>query len=853
MLQHVLKHDIQPTLLNIPSFCNGILQISTDLMGHDLLSQVREPAQDENEGVILIKPGGTFYLPCLQDILSRITRICRLIQVRVYSGDQVKQSRLFDRHYRPPTLIAEGQLPLTLNDYSNIHQFYAKPDFEDTFGVPYSDNLVEPAFTFLNQRLEGDEGELTRLWDHGRSPGLYWNKRSDGLNKIGFQKTVFPIWPPSGNKGDVRLVLNGYIPGYKKLFTAPEARTVALHVATVRDWRDVRDHLVGGSSNPDRCDAGSIRYDAFLGKIELQPGNAVVDGQRNVCHCSATLLDGMNELMIWFGLQANQTLVGRKCLAHNIPDQEIAAYIDGQLWEVSWWQRNDAIDSLIFEVRRPRVVDQNSWGPKHDLIRKYGEAAGLHVQDHSLIADVPSSSLIVNAARMKIAGSDYFEYHAGKVLRASNLPSWRGIFSEVVAQIAKLLPATDPTDTDAVRAEAVRIAASDLRLIGLPLYRDIDEIDSPELFRAQVIAELPAEALQCALRTERNFIRDVQARARQKIHSQAILPSDLPPINCVKDTVEWQALTKRPPVPMPPGDIVALIMSGGRSTRMATTLPKPLIPFGRHHLFKVTTAYLMKALEGLKTSLYAASGFRGSLLRRALGNRVTYLEFEKPLGVGFRVAACLHELRDYRGPVVLSYIDTPFLPSGRIRRLLNRLMSASNRERTFGLLTAPAASHVSGHVVRDKNDCVCRIVQERTDLVRVRVNQDRDAGLYVFYNTDSFRETMLDLKNDNLRREFVFADVVANLCHQNKAWTIIDERIEPSEALGINTPAELLCAVAGVHEDPIGGPANIRGRLQKAFEMQIDPSLHDASILEALLQKHTGPLFFFHWWQQDWT
>lgn len=811
-------------------------------LGLDLLNGEQFNNDVQNEGVILIKPGGTFCRPCVEEVVRRIYEYCRVHQVRLYSGQQIHDFGLFDDQYRPPHMIANGELPLTPADYESIRLIYDVPEFESTFGVKYDDSLVEPALV-LCDRLKWTPGEMTEAWDQGRSEHLFWNHQYDGLNKIGYQKTVFPIPIFNGARPDVRLVLNGYIPGYRTLFTASTARTIAFQVSTEVPWQVIRDDVVGGSSNPEKCRPNSIRYDAYHRKIKLAPGDDVVNGQRNVCHSSATLLDGMNELMIWFGLPPDQTVVGRICKKHSIPAEEVIRYIHGQLWEASWWQRNQSIDALMWEVRRPRVTDENS-GPHRRAINEiYASVAKLSPGQAQLITEVPSHAVVNNAARLELAGFDYYAYRSRKVLRDEADQDLLLIFNEITRDLERLMPTVTCVHQPAVLAEAVRIAVSDLRLLALPVYQNA--VAFPQLFRSQVIAELPLQSLQCAIRTEQNFVRDIQAIA-----------TDASPLNKpvrLSDTPEWHDFTAhRPLIAIESGsDCLGLILSGGRSTRIGSTVPKPLLPFRGQLLLDVMRKKLALALEGRGATLFTAVGYRQGLLRRAFGDAVKYLDYDKTLGVGFRVATCLHDLRHYQGPVVLAYVDTPLLPVAPIRSLLQDVMNADKPQQTFGLLVAAGSSHASGHVVRGSDGCIIGIQQERTQRQAIRTSQDRDAGLYVFYNTKSFRDLLLDTMNDNVRGEYVFADVVAHLVQSS--WSIVERKVRPEEAIGINTASELMTAVTGLHREASVGAAGIRDIIHKEFGIDLDPSLDNATDLKALIRNHYGPLYFFPGWEREWT
>ncbi|MCB9898890.1 MAG: hypothetical protein H6825_12875, partial [Planctomycetes bacterium] len=229
---------------------------------------------DREEGVVLIKPGGTFNESCLREVLSRLTKAGRIEQLRLFDGDTIDRRQLFDKQYSPPVDIANGVIRLSDEDFETIRGIYDTDEFEAAYGTPYSPELVKPAQAFHTENDLSPDA-LSELWDRGRQDHLFWNGRYDGLNKIGHQKSVYPIHIPNRS---VAIVVNGFIPGYRSLFTSEDARVVAIWLSTTEDWSVVRDRVVGGKSNPSRCEPGSIRHDAFLGRLPLVPADSVVNG-----------------------------------------------------------------------------------------------------------------------------------------------------------------------------------------------------------------------------------------------------------------------------------------------------------------------------------------------------------------------------------------------------------------------------------------------------------------------------------------------------------------------------------------------------------------------------------------------
>ena len=211
------------------------------------------------------------------------------------------RKRLFEKLYAKQAAFANGRIQLGEEDYAKIREIYDNGDFTEHFGAPYNDKLVVPAMRLCKEmRLDADV--VTRAWEQGRQRDIWHNNQWDGLNKIGYQRSVFPVVLKMKGREQVRILLNGYIPGLRRLFTEGSARLIAIHVTTSEDWPIIRNRVAGGESDPQACENGSIRYDAFRGIIPLEPRykdetDEPVNGQRNVCHASATGLDSFRELI----------------------------------------------------------------------------------------------------------------------------------------------------------------------------------------------------------------------------------------------------------------------------------------------------------------------------------------------------------------------------------------------------------------------------------------------------------------------------------------------------------------------------------------------------------------------------
>jgi CTP:molybdopterin cytidylyltransferase MocA len=408
---------------------------------------------------------------------------------------------------------------------------------------------------------------------------------------------------------------------------------------------------------------------------------------------------------------------------------------------------------------------------------------------------------------------------------------------QIKREAIKSIAAQQSIETEPeVLAEAYRIAGGDIALLRCPAYSS--GLDSPELFRSLVLGELPEEAISCASRARKNLLDEFGA-----VYSANLGLSTVCPIGESAAWVDFLQQGLKPEVTSKP--VIALVLCGGRSTRMGSTIPKPILPLRRSLLLNPVRELLARATNE-ESEIFAAVGFRSALVRRAFGGRVRYLEFAKTLGLAFRVATCLELLSRHVRPVILAYTDMPLVSYKAVQRLLEKVKTP----RTFGLLTSHA-EHLSGHII-EQNGKIVGVVQKRLYPDRAAPRMGKDVGVYVFYNTPEFREAVLRIKNDNIRGEYIFADVVQILAEEG--WAIVSSDEQPDHAQGINTAGELLSVACAAYRTGVGEAdlGEMYSTLSTDYRLvQLRPR-DIYSFREALLT-YASPLHYFQWWDEHWA
>lgn len=231
---------------------------------------------------------------------------------------------------------------------------------------------------------------------------------------------------------------------------------------------------------------------------------------------------------------------------------------------------------------------------------------------------------------------------------------------------------------------------------------------------------------------------------------------------------------------------LAIILAAGKGKRMASELPKVLVPVcGRPMIHYVIDAVRAACIE----RMLIVVGYRADLVRRELsGERgLDFVVQSEQLGTGHAVMVGRERLELQDGPVLIVAGDSPMVQSESLKAVLAEfakrrpacLMGTANKPNPTGL----------GRIIRDKSGEFSGIVEEKDATPAQRAITEVNLSTYVF-RPDALLSALQQLTANNAQGEYYLTDCPGVL----KA---AGERVEalcvlqPIEALSINTPEEL--------------------------------------------------------------
>jgi bifunctional UDP-N-acetylglucosamine pyrophosphorylase/glucosamine-1-phosphate N-acetyltransferase/UDP-N-acetylglucosamine pyrophosphorylase len=250
--------------------------------------------------------------------------------------------------------------------------------------------------------------------------------------------------------------------------------------------------------------------------------------------------------------------------------------------------------------------------------------------------------------------------------------------------------------------------------------------------------------------------------------------------NGIEKLLHLAALPARMSEPM------AIILAAGKGKRMASELPKVLVPVCGRPMIRYVIDAVRQA--GVRRILVVI-GYRGDLVQHDLASEpgIEFAEQTEQRGTGHAVMMCRSQLATHQGPVLILAGDSPMTQVASLRALLAEfamqqpacLLGTGKKRDPAGL----------GRVVRDRNGQFLAIVEEKDATPDQRAITEVNLSTYVFAAAPLL-SALEQLTDNNVQGEYYLTDcpsVLKAAGHRVDALCVL----QPCEALSINTVEEL--------------------------------------------------------------
>ncbi|HIM32064.1 MAG TPA: glycosyl transferase family 2 [Planctomycetes bacterium] len=230
----------------------------------------------------------------------------------------------------------------------------------------------------------------------------------------------------------------------------------------------------------------------------------------------------------------------------------------------------------------------------------------------------------------------------------------------------------------------------------------------------------------------------------------------------------------------------AVVLAGGKGSRMKSDLPKVLVPVHGRAMIH----YVLDAIDAVNIErVIVVVGFRGDLVREELSQRgnVEFAEQKEQLGTGHAVQMCCEALAGHVGSVLVLAGDSPMVQTSSLqavfaefeRRQPACLLGTLTHENPAGL----------GRILRDADGEFAGIVEHNDATPQQREINEVNMSTYLF-DGPHLLWALSRLSNDNAQGEYYLTDCPAILKAAGH-YIVAAPVLQACEALSINTPEQL--------------------------------------------------------------
>lgn len=248
---------------------------------------------------------------------------------------------------------------------------------------------------------------------------------------------------------------------------------------------------------------------------------------------------------------------------------------------------------------------------------------------------------------------------------------------------------------------------------------------------------------------------------------------------------------------------VLVVLAGGRGTRMGTDVPKPLVKAHGKPMIR----FAMDSARSLGIPVVVVVGSQAQPLVEALGPGVVVIRDSGPIPLGTAAALLAAEavLATYRGTILVTMADMPWLEPRMFQQLLETHL-ASGAQATY--LTARVSSPSSARILRladgqfvgeiqvgDLGRLLARdeavILPDGTSVAAQNLVESREVGTGTYaFDAERLFSALRQVRNDNPKGEFYLPSVLAVLKAQGSQVTT--ETIVDDSVMSVDTPAAVV-------------------------------------------------------------
>jgi bifunctional UDP-N-acetylglucosamine pyrophosphorylase/glucosamine-1-phosphate N-acetyltransferase len=233
-------------------------------------------------------------------------------------------------------------------------------------------------------------------------------------------------------------------------------------------------------------------------------------------------------------------------------------------------------------------------------------------------------------------------------------------------------------------------------------------------------------------------------------------------------------------------ELSIIIMAAGKGTRMKSKLPKVLHKIAGKSMLD----YVIDSVKDLNPEqILVIAGYEADTVIQSFDNRVpvTWVQQTEQLGTGHAIMQVIPHLKDYTGDVMILSGDVPLLSAATMKKLVE--INNQFKGGTVILTTLLDDPFGYGRIIKDENNNIIKIVEEKDAAPEERSVREINSGTYCF-DWQNLRNFLTKITPQNAQGEYYLTDVIKLFVDQGlPVKSYITPHIE--EVLGVNDRATL--------------------------------------------------------------
>ncbi|MEI7885570.1 MAG: bifunctional UDP-N-acetylglucosamine diphosphorylase/glucosamine-1-phosphate N-acetyltransferase GlmU [Clostridia bacterium] len=231
--------------------------------------------------------------------------------------------------------------------------------------------------------------------------------------------------------------------------------------------------------------------------------------------------------------------------------------------------------------------------------------------------------------------------------------------------------------------------------------------------------------------------------------------------------------------------VAVIILAAGKGTRMYSKVAKVLhqvanMPMLGHVLTQV------EQVDGVEQKIVVV-GHQGEDLLELLEGVAEVAWQREQLGTGHAVQQALGLLHENVDDVLVVCGDTPLLTAKTLNLLLKFHLAEKASATVLSALFDDSSGY--GRIIRDENDNLMKIIEQKDATDREKLIKEINSGVYVF-NAQELKAYLSEIKANNAQNEYYLTDIISVLRRESKLVKAFITK-EADDIMGINNRIQL--------------------------------------------------------------